>query len=76
MLAMCGRFTQRAKKIDVATLFDVEYLGPFIAPRYNVAPTQPALVVRIDLQAIREVLPMRHQGWSRTGPRISPSATR
>jgi putative SOS response-associated peptidase YedK len=56
---MCGRFTQRAKKADIRTLFDVEYLGPFIAPRYNVAPTQPALVVRLDLQARREVLPMR-----------------
>lgn len=56
---MCGRFTQRPKKTDIDALFDVEYLGPFIAPRYNVAPTQPALVVRIDQRAKREVLPVR-----------------
>lgn len=72
---MCGRFIQRIRRAAIKTLIDVEYLGPFIAPRYNIAPTQPALVVRLDLQAKREVLPMRW-GLVPPGPRTSLSETR
>lgn len=44
---MCGRFTLYASPDEVATLFDLPE-EPVLAPRYNVAPTQPVGLVRID----------------------------
>ena len=43
---MCGRFTLAAKPTTLATLFDLDEI-PEIAPRYNIAPTQPVAAVRI-----------------------------
>ncbi len=44
---MCGRFAQAAKPEAIAQLFDLppEAIPPY-QPRYNLAPTQPALVLR------------------------------
>lgn len=44
---MCGRFTQRASNAQMAEYFDLlrEYDVP---PRYNIAPTQRALIIRLD----------------------------
>lgn len=42
---MCGRFTLRATPEQIATLFDLETVPP-VQPRYNIAPTQPVLIVR------------------------------
>ena len=66
---MCGRFVQYsdpeiyARHFDTPTLFDVE-------PRYNLAPTQPVLVVRKTKEGTRELVPLRWgliPSWSK-GP--------
>ncbi len=44
---MCGRFTLRATPEQLIQLFDLAEAPP-AAPRYNIAPTQPVLVVRVD----------------------------
>jgi putative SOS response-associated peptidase YedK len=41
---MCGRFTLRTKREDLAKLFDA--VIPEIPPRYNIAPTQEVAAVR------------------------------
>jgi len=54
---MCGRFTLSASPEQVATLFELPE-EPVLAPRYNIAPTQPVAIVRMKPQngepAIRE----------------------
>ncbi|MBY0229521.1 MAG: SOS response-associated peptidase [Gemmataceae bacterium] len=47
---MCGRFTLTRPPAEVADLFGVEI--PEIAPRWNIAPTQPVLAVRRDGAAL------------------------
>jgi len=44
---MCGRFTQTSQPLAIAELLDlpVESVPPY-QPRYNLAPSQPALVLR------------------------------
>lgn len=46
---MCGRFTLRAPAESIASLFDLQEV-PEIAPRYNIAPTQPVAIVRVNPQ--------------------------
>lgn len=43
---MCGRYTLTSKGDEVALLFDLSELPP-LPPRYNLAPTQEAAVVRV-----------------------------
>ena len=44
---MCGRFAQAASPEAIAELFDLPRAAvPDYTPRYNLAPTQPALVLR------------------------------
>lgn len=43
---MCGRYTLNSPSEDLALLFDISQL-PLIPPRYNMAPTQEAAVVRV-----------------------------
>jgi putative SOS response-associated peptidase YedK len=43
---MCGRYTLTSKGDEVALLFDLSEI-PSFPPRYNVAPTQEAAVVRV-----------------------------
>lgn len=43
---MCGRFSLDATAETLATLFDLEP-PPALAPRYNIAPTQPVLALRV-----------------------------
>jgi putative SOS response-associated peptidase YedK len=43
---MCGRYTLSTPSDDVALLFDISELMP-LPPRYNMAPTQEAAVVRV-----------------------------
>ncbi|MEZ4732253.1 MAG: SOS response-associated peptidase [Caldilineaceae bacterium] len=54
---MCGRFTLSALPEQVATLFELP-AEPVLAPRYNIAPTQPVAIVRMkpqnDEPAMRE----------------------
>lgn len=42
---MCGRYSLTIRKKDLVGRFEVLEEGPEIAPRYNIAPTQPALLV-------------------------------
>ncbi len=45
---MCGRFTQAASWDEAAERFDLDGELPELPPRYNVAPTQNAAVVRSE----------------------------
>lgn len=44
---MCGRFTLLAPGETVAELFQLSE-APALAPRYNIAPTQPVAAVRVN----------------------------
>ena len=44
---MCGRFTLFASPSEVASFFGLAE-EPVLAPRYNVAPTQPVGLVRVN----------------------------
>ena len=44
---MCGRYTLKAPREAIAEAFDLADI-PQISPRYNIAPTQPVPVVRLD----------------------------
>jgi len=45
---MCGRFGLKASAAELQRAFDLEPLPEAIAPRYNIAPSQPVLAVRHD----------------------------
>ncbi len=56
---MCGRYSLIAQVDDMQTLFDLLELDErLIVPRYNIAPTQPIVVVREGDKG-RELVPMR-----------------
>jgi putative SOS response-associated peptidase YedK len=56
---MCGRYTLSSPTDDIALLFDLPELLPVI-PRYNLAPTQEAAVVRVPAPgAPRQLVPLR-----------------
>ena len=44
---MCGRYTLKALREIIAEAFDLAEV-PQLLPRYNIAPTQPVPVVRLD----------------------------
>ena len=44
---MCGRYTLKAPREAIAEAFDLAE-DPQLLPRYNIAPTQPVPVVRLD----------------------------
>jgi len=52
---MCGRFNLTASGEEVAEAFELDEV-PRLAPRYNIAPTQPVAVVRLDASAKRRRL--------------------
>ena len=54
---MCGRFNQTASGEEVAEAFDLDE-APELAPRYNIAPTQPIAVVGIQPRTGRRGLAM------------------
>lgn len=51
---MCGRFTLTSSSETLAQRFELEAM-PQIAPRYNIAPGQRVLAVRVDAEAARRV---------------------
>ncbi len=56
---MCGRYTLSSSSDEIALLFDLSDL-PQVLPRYNVAPTQEAAVVRVAAPgAPRQLVPLR-----------------
>jgi putative SOS response-associated peptidase YedK len=50
---MCGRFTLHASPDEVAAFFGLDE-APELAPRYNIAPTQPVGIVRLAQNGRRE----------------------
>ena len=56
---MCGRFTLKTHTEHVRTLFKLDK-APTMSPRYNIAPTQPVAVVRLDASSARE---LAHVQW-------------
>jgi putative SOS response-associated peptidase YedK len=58
---MCGRFTLSAPAEVVAELFELAET-PVLAPRFNIAPTQPAPVVLWDGEAGQRRLEAFHWG--------------
>ncbi|MFM7835922.1 MAG: SOS response-associated peptidase family protein, partial [Planctomycetaceae bacterium] len=44
-MLMCGRYTLKTSPQQLMSLFQVPFL-PDLVPRYNIAPTQPVLVIR------------------------------
>jgi putative SOS response-associated peptidase YedK len=50
---MCGRFSLVASGEEVAEHYQLPEV-PFVAPRYNIAPTQPVAAVRLDNKGQRE----------------------
>jgi putative SOS response-associated peptidase YedK len=52
---MCGRFNQTASGEEVAEAFSLEE-APDLAPRYNIAPTQPVAVVGVQPKTARRGL--------------------
>ena len=44
---MCGRYTLKAPREAIAEAFDLADV-PQLLPRYNIAPTQPVPVVRLQ----------------------------
>jgi putative SOS response-associated peptidase YedK len=55
---MCARFTLTAPARQVAALFDVNLFSE-LTPRYNIAPTQNALAVRLNAGGAREAVSLR-----------------
>jgi len=62
---MCGRFTLYASPEQLAALFDLPE-APILAPRFNIAPTQPVGIVRIDPRT-------RQRAWALTIWGLIPS---
>ena len=59
---MCGRFALKAPPADIASHFGVDTV-PEAAPRYNIAPTQPILIVRHRWQQPGAGLEAVHVKW-------------
>ena len=73
---MCGRFAQCSDADTLAQSFGLESMPGGITPRYNVAPTQPVLAVRLGGSSHLELTSLRWglvPSWSK-GPdnRYSP----
>lgn len=66
---MCGRFTLIASPEEIAEAFDVTDVPQTLAPRYNIAPTQPVAAVRVNPGTGRKELAHFHWGlipfWSK-----------
>jgi putative SOS response-associated peptidase YedK len=52
---MCGRFNQTASGEEMAEAFELDEV-PSLTPRYNIAPTQPVPVVRLQSGTSRRAL--------------------
>jgi putative SOS response-associated peptidase YedK len=66
---MCGRYFLHSTAEKLTQLFG-EMPMPLLAPRYNIAPTQPVPIVRLDANGRREMVLVRWglvPGWSK-GP--------
>jgi len=55
---VCGRFTLTASGEELAEVFDLDEV-PALAPRYNIAPSQPVAVVRADPAGARHLATLK-----------------
>jgi putative SOS response-associated peptidase YedK len=55
---MCGRYELHSSPAAIALAFDLPH-PPDITPRYNIAPTQPVPVVRLNRLGKRELSQLR-----------------
>lgn len=56
---MCGRYSLAAQADELRDLFDAPEVNPnLVPPRYNIAPTQPIVIVRSSATG-RELIPVR-----------------
>jgi len=58
---MCGRFNQTATGEEIAEAFGLDE-APELAPRYNIAPTQPVAVVGVQPKTARRGLALLKWG--------------
>lgn len=67
---MCGRYSLEAGSREIAEAFELAETIAF-GPRYNIAPTQAAPVVRLDPESHASTLALMHWGlarrWSEPG---------
>lgn len=56
---MCGRYNRKTPLKQLATLFDCPSPPDDAPPRYNIAPTQPVVAVRLDQSADRQPVWLR-----------------
>jgi putative SOS response-associated peptidase YedK len=67
---MCGRYASTRSAADLSALFDALDTTDGLAPDYNLAPTDPAPIVRISTRAAGRVLAVARWGlvpaWSKT----------
>lgn len=65
---MCGRYTLYASPEQIAELFQLPE-APILAPRFNIAPTQPVGLVRVDPRAKQRTWALTYWGlipsWSK-----------
>jgi putative SOS response-associated peptidase YedK len=66
---VCGRFSLATPGEDLEEAFGLE-TAPELAPRYNIAPTQPILVIRTDPEAGRQATALRWGFVPSTGRRL------
>lgn len=69
---MCGRFGQFTPVEELARQFELDETVP-LTPRYNISPTQPAALVRVEPETGRRRLDLLRWGlipsWSRELPK-------
>ena len=66
---MCGRFSITTAPEAMRAIFNYENM-PNLEPRYNVAPTQPIITIRLDEGHARSLVPVRWgliPTWSKDG---------
>lgn len=56
---MCARFTQTSYSHDWKAFYGADELGDSFVPGYNIAPTDPAAVVKADAEGERVLVGMR-----------------
>lgn len=64
---MCGRYTLHHTRAEIEEFFQIS-LPPQYAPRYNIAPTQPVLIVREHPHAADGRLEAAHVVWGLIPP--------
>lgn len=65
---MCGRFTHRRTWAEVVAYYRILDTGRNLQPRYNIAPTQDVLAVRLNAAGAREAVDLRWgliPGWAK-----------